>query len=267
LQVSNSSTRVEVLNGKAHVAALGVQRGTEVDIGQVAVVRADDLQPPRALPAVREALLLIGPDDNKEDRPPPPALRGSEEMLKARLERLGFTVRVMEATTLTAEEATAARLLVLSPSVSVTLLAARSFADLPAPMVLLESTAFTAFGLIGERWRRDLGPTQGPIAEVTISNPQHALAGGLSGTIRALSTPRSVRWVATPPGAEDIAGTTYNNEHVSLVFGFEKGATMEAGVAPARRAGLFLGNGRVVRSLTEQGWQLFDAAVTWCAGR
>jgi hypothetical protein len=42
---------------------------------------------------------------------------------------------------------------------------------------------------------------------------------------------------------------------------------MEVGVAPARRAALFFGNGRVVRSLTEQGWQFFDAAVTWRAGK
>ena len=28
---------------------------------------------------------------------------------------------------------------------------------------------------------------------------------------------------------------------------------------------LFLGNGRVIRGLTDQGWRLFDAAATWAA--
>jgi hypothetical protein len=40
---------------------------------------------------------------------------------------------------------------------------------------------------------------------------------------------------------------------------------MPGGRAAARRVALFLGNGRVIRSLTPDGWRLFDAAVAWSA--
>ena len=107
LDVAAATTRVEVREGRARVSALGVQRGTDVTAGQLAMVSAEDLQPPRAQNAPREALLLIGPDDTKEALAPPGTLRGSEELLKARLERLGFQVHVADAGAMTPERARA----------------------------------------------------------------------------------------------------------------------------------------------------------------
>ena len=75
-----------------------------------------------------------------------------------------------------------------------------------------------------------------------------------------------MRWGAPAPGATVIASFAGAPEQASLVFGYERGAPTASGTAPARRVGLFLGNGRVIRALTEQGWRLFDAAVLWCAG-
>jgi hypothetical protein len=49
------------------------------------------------------------------------------------------------------------------------------------------------------------------------------------------------------------------------MFAYDRNAATPGGVAPARRVCLFLGNGRVVRALTDQGWRLFDAAALWSA--
>jgi hypothetical protein len=262
LEVASAITRVEVREGRARVSALGAQRFTDLMAGRFALVRADDLQPPRALVGGREALLLVGPDDTKEEAPAD-ALRASEESLKARLERLGFEVKVADARTLLPERARGAALLVLSSSVSSNLLQPW-FADLPVPLMVLESTGFEQLGLTGSRWRRDVGPVP-PVTEIVIENPGHPLAAGLTGSVRVLSVPLNLRWAAPPASASLIATYAGAPEPAALMFAYERGALTVAGTAPARRVGLFLGNGRVIRALTEQGWRLFDAAVLWCA--
>jgi hypothetical protein len=262
LEVGASVTRVQVRQGRARVSALGVQRGTDVAAGQLALVSGDDLQPPRTQNA-REALLVTGPDDTKEDPAPPNGLRGSEERLKARLERLGFAVTVVDGGDLLPDRARAAALLVLSSSVSSKQLRGW-FAELPVPMLVLESTGFEQLGLTGTRWKRDVGPA-GPQAEVVITDPSHPLAAGLTGTVRVLSAPLNMRWAAPPPGASVIATYPGAPEQASLLFAYDRAAPTAVGAAPARRVALFLGNGRIIRALTEPGWRLFDAAVLWCA--
>jgi hypothetical protein len=164
---------------------------------------------------------------------------------------------------MTPERARAARLIVFSSSVSSRQL--RSwFAELPVGMLVLESTGFERLGLIGTVWRRDLGPAP-PQTEVIIQNPDHPLAGGMTGHVRVLGIPVGLRWVLPPGGATPIA--TYGGApgQSTLMFAYDRDAPTPTGAAPARRVGLFFGNGRVVRALTEQGWKLFDAAALWSA--
>jgi hypothetical protein len=132
-------------------------------------------------------------------------------------------------------------------------------------MLVLESTGFEQLGLTGSRWLSDVGPTKA-ITDITIENAAHPLAAGLSGTVKVLNVPLKMRWGAPLPGASQIATFAGAADQAALLFGYERGAVTAAGPAPARRVGLFLGNGRVIRALTEQGWRLFDAAVAWAAG-
>ena len=132
-------------------------------------------------------------------------------------------------------------------------------------MMVLESTGFEQLGLTGARWKRDVGPAP-PVSDIVIENPSHPLAAGFSGNVRVLAPPLNLRWASPPPGASVIATYPGAPDHASLLFGYERGAATASGAAPARRVGLFFGNGRVIRSLTEQGWRLFDAAALWCAG-
>ena len=132
-------------------------------------------------------------------------------------------------------------------------------------MVAVESSAFTQLHFTGPRWMRDVG--NGPrLTDIAITNPEHPLAAGLTGSVRVLVRPQRTRWAAPPATATPVAGYTGGAlDHGALVFAYDRGDFTADGRAPARRAGLFLGNDRIVRSLNEQGWRLFDAAVSWCA--
>jgi hypothetical protein len=64
---------------------------------------------------------------------------------------------------------------------------------------------------------------------------------------------RAASVIATLPGEPDKA----------VVFGYEKGATMDYDfIAPARRVALFLDN-ETFAQLSPDGLALFDAAVRW----
>jgi hypothetical protein len=78
-----------------------------------------------------------------------------------------------------------------------------------------------------------------------------------------MTTPSKLRWCVPSPSASRIASYAGAPEQASVLFGYDRGAATATGTAPARRVGLFLGNGRVIRALTEPGWRLFDAAVLW----
>jgi hypothetical protein len=211
----------------------------------------------------KRAIVLMGFEDTDT-----PARRSStDEALSARLEQLGFAVDVVplddQGTTLP-ETLRSAQVLVLSPSLAATELS-DDLVELPVPMVALETSAFSRLGLTGATWKRDLGNNDQRFKEVQIDAPEHPLAAGLSGTPAVLGRPIGLRWGVPGDDAVIIAHYPGAARHRSAIFGYERGSDMPGGHAPARRVGLFLGNGRVIRSLTPDGWRLFDAAVVWSA--
>jgi hypothetical protein len=195
----------------------------------------------------------------------PAALSSSDRLFKSRLENLGFAVRVADAGEAREAELRRARVVVLSFTIDAGHLPA-SFPDLPVPIVAVESSAFTQLHLTGPRWMKDVG--NGPrLTDLVITNPEHPLAAGLTGQVRVFSHPERLRWAAPAESASAVASYAGAPDDNTLVFAYERGDQTAAGRAPARRAGLFLGNERVVRALNDQGWRLFDAAVSWCASQ
>jgi hypothetical protein len=216
-------------------------------------------------PTGRRAVLLLGSEDSQS--PPSRKQIAADGKLRARLEQLGFTVDVLttedpEPTLMKA--AGNAQVVVLSPSI-LTMKLSDELISAPVPLVALESSAFERLGLTGTVWKRDLGNNQGRTRELAISNPSHPLAAGLSGEAVVLTRNQLLRWGI--PGEEAIVVAHYANEpegHAAL-FAYERGRQMPGGPAAARRVAIFLGNDRVINSLTPDGWRLFDAAVTWSA--
>jgi hypothetical protein len=213
----------------------------------------------------RRAVLLLGDSDPDQSRLARQAV--ADQQLQARMEGLGFTVQVLtvEDPEVPLKEALErAQVVVLSPSIMMGELP-DEMVDLGVPMVALESSAFTRLGLTGPAWKRDVGPTPGRFNEVVITEPKHPLAAGLSGQLPVLDRKQGLRWGAPGEDAVIVARFPGTNKPQSAVFAYERGSEMPGGHAAARRVALFLGNGRVIRSLTPEGWRLFDAAVTWSA--
>jgi hypothetical protein len=217
--------------------------------------------------AHKRAVLLLGSDDPSLLQPPRASL--GDEPLRARLENLGFTVDVVtvdDPDSPVLESLRRAQVAVLSPSIATAELN-EDIVSMPVPMVALESSAFSRLGLTGYAWQRDVGNRDGRTSDVVIAHPEHPLAAGLSGQRAVLDRRLTLRWGA--PGEEAIIIARYPHARPGqgAIFAYERGSHMPGGTAAARRVALFLGNGRVIRSLSPDGWKLFDAAVTWSVGK
>jgi hypothetical protein len=221
----------------------------------------------RIVPAAtgRRAVLLLGSEESQS----PLSRRqiAADGKLRTRLEQLGFTVDVLtteDPEPVLLKAAGAAQVVVLSPSI-LTMKLSDELITAPVPLVALESSAFERLGLTGTVWKRDLGNNQGRGRELVITDPHHPLAAGLSGEAMVLTRNQLLRWGI--PGEEAIVVAHYAGEpdsHAAL-FAYERGRQMPGGPAAARRVAIFLGNDRVISSLSPDGWRLFDAAVTWSA--
>jgi hypothetical protein len=120
-------------------------------------------------------------------------------------------------------------------------------------------------GLTAGEIEKDRGWDDLPEGALVIKDHAHALAAGLSGTVKVTAPESKVTfgvpnpyasWIATKPGVPMRA----------LIFGYDRGTPMPGmDAAPGRRVGFFLGHDTAV-DLTESGWALFDAAVRWCTG-
>jgi hypothetical protein len=211
----------------------------------------------------KRAVLLMGAEDSEL----PVKQSSTDEPLRVRLEQLGFSVEVValgdQETTLPST-LRQAQVLVLSPTLAAAELS-DDLVDMPVPMVALETSAFSRMGLTGPTWNRDLGNNDQRFKEIEILAPQHPLAAGLTDMPVVLERRIGLRWGVPGDDAIIIAHYPKGPAHHSSIFAYERGSDMPGGRAPARRVALFLGNGRVIRSLTPDGWRLFDAAVTWGA--
>jgi hypothetical protein len=214
-------------------------------------------------PGAKRAVLLMG----VEDPDAPVTQTSTDRPLSTRLEELGFSVEVVplpeQATTLP-PSVRQAQVVVLSPTLFATELS-DDLVELPVPMVVLETSAFSRLGLTGPTWMRDLGGTDRRYGNVQIDAPEHPLAAGLTGAPVVLARTMGLRWGVPGDDAVIIAHYPGGPTHHSAVFAYERGSETPGGHAAARRVALFLGNGRVIRSLTPDGWRLFDAAVAWSA--
>jgi hypothetical protein len=102
--------------------------------------------------------------------------------------------------------------------------------------------------------------------QLTIADPTHPLAAGLSGTV-TVATAGGLHWGA-PQSAEAIkvASVVGVTPPGYGIFAYPPGATMDDGSkAAGARVGLFFdpSNG----AMTAEGWKLLEAALDWAASQ
>lgn len=196
-------------------------------------------------------------------------LEPGDAAVKARLEALGFRVTAKTAQDVESTDAAGKAVVAISSTtlardvLTVSGELTVKFRETAVPVVTWEPRLFYDLGMIaGAVHQKDWAATRGQ-ERIAIANPAHPLAAGLSGSVRAVSSPAQFSWGRARADALTVA-TLEGDPSRAAIFAYERGAVMPGLVAPARRAGLFLFDTTSL-SLTPEGWALFDAALLWCA--
>ncbi|MCA9921925.1 MAG: hypothetical protein KC421_06130 [Anaerolineales bacterium] len=181
-----------------------------------------------------------------------------DQTLADYLTGLGHTVVVRSERDATAADAVGKDLIIVSDSVNSRRIGTK-FRDTAVSFMTWESGLYDDMQMTAASFA-DWGFESGQTA-VTITNGTHPLAAGLSGVVTVLNSNGDIFWGHPTAGAIEIA--TDSSDTHPVLFAYETGADMIDLTAPARRLGFFSGSGE---SFTTEGWQLFDAGVTWAMG-
>ncbi|MFM0757294.1 hypothetical protein [Paraburkholderia strydomiana] len=187
--------------------------------------------------------------------------REEDDKIKAHLESRGMAVAMVDETA-TASAANGKDLVIISSVVSARDMVGTEFRNVTVPLLTWESDLFDSLRFTGQKKGEDFGE----LAKehyINVVNAPSPLAGGVAAGKRWVY-PRDdeMGWGKPAPGATVIATVPGERTH-AVVFGYEKGATMDYDfIAPARRVALFLGN-RSFENLSADGLALLDAATDW----
>jgi hypothetical protein len=189
----------------------------------------------------------------------------SEVRILERLDLLGFNVVTVDDNAIKASAAEGKALVLVSASVSPGKVGS-AFTGVSVPVITWEGGLFGDLGMTGPVSGVDFGETDSTDKRqvIVVAAPSHPLAAGLSGVV-IVSDPASRFMWGTPAPSAALVATLENEPTRYAVFGYESGAPMVSGSAPARRVGLFL-HGITGSTLTAPGWAMFDASVLWATG-
>ena len=188
-------------------------------------------------------------------------LTNSDAFVKARLEGLNHTVTVMDAASVTTADATGKALVVISSTVNPTSVGTK-FRTVAVPVLTWESGVLNNMGMTGST-SKDFGTKSGQ-TQITITNPTHPLAAGVTGTATVVNSAKTFNW--GKPNANAITIATISGDATkTAIFGYEPGVAMPGLTAPARRLALFLGDDSA-EVLNNNGIFLLNAAIKWARG-
>ncbi len=185
-------------------------------------------------------------------------LNYSDATVKARLEFLGFDVKVENDNYVSTSDADGMGLIVIS-STSVSTNISSKFRDVQVPVINYEGWLHDDFRMTGYSTNYDYG-SEGNEYYVNIVDSSHPIAAGLSGNVVVFDNYNSLTWGAPNPDA--IIAKVPGSSSKAAIFAYDTGDQMVGYTAPARRVGFFLHNDNA-DNLTADGFALFDAAVRW----
>ena len=133
------------------------------------------------------------------------------------------------------------------------------------PMIAFGNSAFMALGFIAASSGK--GTVSTPVMATVVDGASPLASGMATGTnFSPIGTSRStsVYWGA-PGGAPIQVAAVVGAATQLIAFGYEKGAAMATGTAPARRVGLGFKTD-VIGDLSIEATKLLNAALEWTAG-
>ncbi|HEX8246551.1 MAG TPA: Ig-like domain-containing protein [Pyrinomonadaceae bacterium] len=186
------------------------------------------------------------------------ALSAGDAAIKLRMERLGYIVTVKAASSAVSSDANGKKVVVISSTVTPTSVNTK-FRTTAVPVVLWEPGIFYDMGLTAKQ-NTNFGTTTSQ-TQISISNPGHYLAGGLTGVVSIATAANTISWGKPNSNAASIA-TVLNDSSRKVIFAYEIGAAMPGLIAPGRRVGVFM-NDTTAAGFTDNGGLLFDTAIKW----
>lgn len=186
--------------------------------------------------------------------------RPIDEQIKAHLDSLGYKVTFIDQEA-PASKATGFDLVIISSTVGSQDFEGK-YRDVKVPLLTWENDILDDLRFTGRHKDVDFGEVEKE-HYIWIVNAPHPLAAGLPAGINSVyRKDQPMGWGKPGLGASIIA-TMPGQPGKAIIFGYEKGATMDYDfIAPARRVMLFLDN-KTFPLLKENGIKLFDAAVRW----
>lgn len=194
-----------------------------------------------------------------------PNLNASDAGIKARLESLGFEVKVLNAPASTTGDANGTALIITSSTVNSGDVADK-FRSSPIPVLNWEQALQDNYLMTTDEGTTH-GTTDGQ-TQVNIVKADHPLAAGLSAGLKTVTTAaQPYSWGVPGPSATIVATIADDPTH-ALIYAYEKGAALIDGTtkAPERRVHFLAGNDGYA-ALTDDGKKLFDAALSFALNR
>jgi RHS repeat-associated protein len=183
---------------------------------------------------------------------------------RQRLLDAGWSVTTIDDDVVTAVDATGKQLVVVSESVAQAPINTM-FNTVAVPVLMAESFLFDEM-----RMTSTGTANQGTVATqtqltITAAGGNHTLGAGFPQGNLTTSTAAITHGFGVPTASATIAATIAGDPAKPAIFGYETGAALTSGTAPARRVGYYLYGGSST-TLGNTAAALFDAAVAWAAG-
>jgi len=184
-------------------------------------------------------------------------LSDADRALITRMENLNCTVTITSDQESTASDAENKDLVFISSTVKSTNVNTK-FRNVPVPVMTSEAWLYDDLGMTNT-----YDYLQGQ-DRLTIQNPSHPLAAGLSGTV-LVTTAGEKMYYGIPNENASFVASIVSDTAKGAIFSYDQGAVMPGMTAPAKRIGFFTGDNTAL-NLTQEGWRLFDSAVLWAIG-
>lgn len=189
-----------------------------------------------------------------------PNLNEADSGVVSRLQKTGFAVRLVEASSSSTTDAAGTVLIVVSATVNSGDVGTK-FRDVEVPAIVWEQAVQDDFQMTGNIGDFDRGTLDGQ-TEVEIIDSSHPLAAGLSGIVAIANSAETFSWGYPLFNAIPIAQIPADPDKI-VIYAYEASELLNDGsAAPARRVMLPMGN-PTFANLNEDGLKLFDAAVKW----
>ena len=186
-----------------------------------------------------------------------------DAIVQQELSDLGYIVETISDLAASASDADGKAVVLISSSVSSSRVN-RKFVNVRVPVICWDPFVYDDMLMTGAKQGIHFQFVYNQ-SQITITEPSHALAAGLSGNVEIVSGKSTIPWGVPTESAIKI-GSLANNATQYAIFAYEENSPMIGDfVAPAKRVGFFL-HDHSPRVWTAEAKQLLEAAMCWTVG-